>query len=294
MKLTDGCTQVNLLKIVREMSWLSALTEYHMPPENVKDDKSCKSFDDFLTEAINPPSVINSSNHKEQESNTSQLFTSEIHESEDEIKLLRNAVSELQSTVSKLSSDNNKHKNNIKNLQMEIDDLWGSYEEVEKELYQFMQYNRRENVELVGLPSNIPDNKVEPIVLNILGRIGLRNLNHYDIAGCHRLKNRKYGPSNIIIRFINRKHAKECLANKGKLQSMVPEYRGITFIENLCPKYRSIYDQCSDLKEKNKIKHLWTFNGNIYIKKTDNRNEWGKKILHMSDIYYYFPNEKVD
>ena len=173
-----------------------------------------------------------------------------------------------------------------------MDDLWESYEELERDFNQSMQYNRRENVELVGLPESIPDNKVEGVVVNILGRIGV-NLSYYDIAGCHRLKNRKYGSSNIIIRFINRKHAKECLVNKSKLQYVVPEYKGLNIIENLCPKYKSIYDYCWSLKGNNKIKHLWTFNGTIFVKITDNKKEKYKKILHMHDIDFYIPNSNV-
>ena len=94
-----------------------------------------------------------------------------------------------------------------------MDDIWNSYEAIEKDLLNYMQYNRRENIELIGLPDNIPDNKIEEVVLSILRRIDV-NINHYDIAACHRLKTRTNGSFNVIIRFINRKHAKLCLSNR--------------------------------------------------------------------------------
>ena len=48
-------------------------------------------------------------------------------------------------------------------------------------------------------------------------------------------------------------------------------------------------DECVELKKKGKISKIWTFNGIINIKTCNNEHERPKKILHISDLEYYFP-----
>ena len=81
-------------------------------------------------------------------------------------------------------------KKKISELRNELDDVWDVCENTERDLWQFMQYNRRENIEIVGIPETVPDNQIERTVVNILNRMGVK-IQHYDIAGCHRLSNRK-------------------------------------------------------------------------------------------------------
>ena len=156
-----------------------------------------------------------------------------------------------------------------------------------------MQYNRRENIEIVGISESIPDNEIEEFVVVMLRRIGVTNLSHYDIVGCHRLYNRKSGSANVIVRFLNRKHAKEAHMCK-KNCSQLSEYKNLRIVENLCPKIKSIFDQCLELKKANMIRHLWTRNGIIFFKSSDNYNEKPKKIMHSNDLDYYFPNSGTD
>ena len=165
------------------------------------------------------------------------------------------SLSKLEAAVTELSISNSNYCNQIKELQTNMDVFWDCMYKDERDLAQFMQYNRRENVEIVGIPDSIPDNRPEGVVIEILRRIGV-NLSHYDIAGCHRLKNRKIDSSNVILRFICRKHAKETLTNKYKLHFMVPEYKDLCIVDNLCPKYKSIFDNCVELKKDNKIKYF--------------------------------------
>ena len=63
-------------------------------------------------------------------------------------------------------------------------------------------------------------------------------------------------------------------------------------IENFCPKYRAIFDACSNLKKDGKIKHLWSFNGIVHFKKSDNYRERGIKVFHISQLDDYFPKIK--
>ena len=269
------------------MSWITALSKNYIPPEKFENisgqsvnefvnyhENSLENSSDYSSEAISEnPSVYN-------------VNQPTIDGNMKEILQLKEAVSKMESLVRELITSNSKYKKEVKNLFIEMDDLWDAYESVESELMQFMQYNRRENVEIVGIPEYIPDDKIEQTVIDILSRIGV-NLSNYDIAGCHRMKNRKSGSTNVIVRFICRKHAKECLVNRKKLNYMVPEFQELNIVENFCPKYKSLYDYCMELKVKNKIKHIWTFNGTIFIKTSDNKNEKGKKILHWNDLQFH-------
>ena len=205
---------------------------------------------------------------------------------------LETQVKDLRSEVQKLNTINceNKPESPLHDIQLEIETLKASMIRNEKDLSQFMQYNRRENIEIAGIPKNVSDSDLEGVVVDILGRIGVRNISSYDIAGCHRLKNRKTSSSNVIVRFVCRKRVYECFENVNNIKTAVPEFQNLQIFENLCPRYQKLFQRCEDLWAQNKIKQLWTYNGQIHIKKTTNNNERSKMILHDRDIDYHFPN----
>ena len=75
----------------------------------------------------------------------------------------------------------------------------------------FMQYNRRENFEIVGIPQAIEDDKLEDEVIDIMReakvQVNRQPLKRSDIAAVHRLKDAK----TTIVRVVNRKFAKESI-----------------------------------------------------------------------------------
>ena len=108
---------------------------------------------------------------------------------------------------------------------------------------------------------------------------------------CHRLKKKKGDKTcNVIIRFVNRKRAVQCLQNRKHIRDTIHEYQNLYIHENFCPRYRSIFEECQELKMNNKIKKLWTFNGTVNFKLTDNKNERPKRITHMEDLNKLFPD----
>ena len=156
-------------------------------------------------------------------------------------------------------------------------------------LSQFQQYSRRDNIEISGIPDSVYDEHLESPVINILRRIGVKNLESYEIIACHRLKKLKRGlPANVIVRFVNRKRAYACLDNRRNLK-WIKDFPKLFIVENLCPKFKSIYDACVELKNEGKIKHVWTYNGLVHYKITDNIKDRGTKIFHMSDLEEKFP-----
>ena len=147
------------------------------------------------------------------------------------------------------------------------------------------QYNRRENIEISNIPDTIENHELEYVVIGILRSIGVDNLESWEIAACHRLKKRKNEQfGNIIIRFTNRKRAIQCLKYKKYLKGYICEYSKIYIHENLCPRFRSIFEDCEKMKAEGEIKKLWTFNGIVNFKKSDNINERPKKIYQDNDF----------
>ena len=192
--------------------------------------------------------------------------------------------------LKKVIVDNKKLNDEALELKKEIWDLWDKIYYIEKDLAQHQQYSRRQNIEISGIPDYVTDDQLETTVIRILRRIGIDFLESYEIVGCHHLKriNREQ-PANVIIRFVNRKRAYACLQNRRNLK-WDKEFKNIFIVENLCPKYKSIFDACSDLKKTGKIKHVWSYNGTVHYKTTDSRNDRGKKIFHISELEEQFPS----
>ena len=161
---------------------------------------------------------------------------------------------------------------------------------MEKQIYQLQQYSRRENIEIIGLPDNINNSEHEKTVINILNKIGV-SATSFDIAACHRLKKKNGRRSaNVIVRFVSRKKAIECLKNKKLLKSKVSEFQ-LSIIENLCPNYQSAYNYCHKLKAEGIIDSHWTFNGIISFRKKDTTDDNIYKIFHYDELYDHFNDE---
>ena len=86
---------------------------------------------------------------------------------------------------------------------------------LEIDINRLNQYGRRQNIEISGIPSTVRDEDLENEVLKILNTMGLNNLDHYGIVGCHRIGKRdRQGNRNAIVRFLHRKDAIFILKNK--------------------------------------------------------------------------------
>ena len=275
------------------MSWLSNLSKNHIGADFPVDiSQRISTFSSSSNNSTESMNVRRSPNTEDDLCRSTINQTPLVENDKDDLSLLKLAVSKLESHVKDLAASNTAYKAQIIELRSEVNDLWYDIESTQKDLHQFMQYNRRENIEIVGIPKNIPDNQIETLVLNVLGSIGV-NVSHYDIAGCHRLKNRRTDSSNVIVRFVCRQHARECLSNKSKLR-YIEDFKTLRIIENLCPKYKSLYEQCVELKRANTINQVWSYNGTVCIKKSDSSTEKPKRILHTNDLYYHFPDYDIE
>ena len=183
----------------------------------------------------------------------------------------------------------------LENAELQLEEQLGYITFLEKEVSRLDQYGRRENIEIIGIPSRIPDRYLESEVINILKKIGLKHINSYSIVGCHRIgKPNLSGCRNTIVRFLHRKDAINCLSKKKYLYLCRDlGYDSLSIMENLCPSYKSIYEDLKELKRIGSISKFWTFNGSIKYKKNDNEDELPTKVLHQSELDDFFYNEGV-
>ena len=209
-----------------------------------------------------------------------------VHDFLDRLNTLENNNVKLENTVKKLRSRVREAEDNLDN---QLDYIFG----LEKQLNRLDQYGRRENVEVIGIPANIPDDKLEDETLKILHVIGLKHLQKYDIVGCHRIgpKN-KYGSRNTIIRFLHRKDAINCLKLRKNLYLCKSlGYGKLLITENLCPAFKSIFENLTHLRSEGKIEKVWSFNGTVnYIKRDD---EHPIKVYHIDELENLYEPENL-
>ena len=182
---------------------------------------------------------------------TAQLTDSFLSESDNNNNNIDERFIYLERSLASMQNETYSYTSDIKKLRTQIESL-------EKELYQFQQYNRRESVEISGIPENINQNNLETTIINILRRVGVWNLESYEIAACHRLR-RKSGNEHtqrIIIRFTNRKRVYQCLQARKYLRDTIHEHPKMYIHDSLCQKYNDLYDECLKLKENGDLKKI--------------------------------------
>ena len=131
---------------------------------------------------------------------------------------------------------------------------------------------------------------MEETVIKIFKNLGL-GIDSFSIVGCHRLKRKtRNNIPSVIIRFL---HRKDCLAKKKLIKACGEKmgFRNLFLVENLCPSYRSLFEKIYKKKEWGDIKNVWTSNGVINLKFTDNKNEKPTKIYHSDDFDFYFSDD---
>ena len=60
---------------------------------------------------------------------------------------------------------------------------------------------------------------------------------------------------------------------------------------NLCPIIKKIFNRLYKMKKEKSIFNVWSFQGHVYFKFSDSREERPIHIKHPEDIDYYFNKE---
>ena len=108
----------------------------------------------------------------------------------------------------------------------------------------------------------------------------------YDIVAVHRLgKVFNAKPRNVIVRFVNRKYAELAIKSSFKLSNVQNKlYSKYYIVENLCPAMCRIFNRLYKLKKTKAINNVWTFNGQVFMKTSDDEHERSNIIGHFDDI----------
>ena len=69
------------------------------------------------------------------------------------------------------------------------------------------QYDRRNNIEVSGIPDSVGDNNLEEKVISVFANVGI-DVKFNNIEACHRIGKSRNSSKKTIVRFTNRKFAK--------------------------------------------------------------------------------------
>ena len=115
-------------------------------------------------------------------------------------------ISKLNDTISQLQSPNEKIRSElavVKNVNTKLEERIIS---LEKNQAKSEQYSQRNNIELSGIPNDIPEDNLEKVLIDICHDSGLE-IEPKDIEGCHRLPVYRYSRDSnkrVIVKFVNR------------------------------------------------------------------------------------------
>ena len=170
------------------------------------------------------------------ENNIKSNITEQVNESIISIK---------ESIINALKEENKLLKSKVLNLEHKLSQSKAHVNSLDK-------YNRRNNLEIRGIPSSVSDDALEDKVVDIFHSLNI-NVSKHDIEDCHSLG--KADPKNTIVPFLNCKFCYEALDNKLNLRKVDMTKLGfqagaiLYFSENLTGYNQRLAWKCRELKE---------------------------------------------
>ena len=134
------------------------------------------------------------------------------------------------------------------------------------------QYNRVNNIEIVGLPAATEDEENEDIILEALNSLEDLEfeITKADIDYSHPIPSRRRDGKRVnICKFVSRKAKFAVLGAKKKVQDFKYKNNTIYINEHLSPENRKFFALASQKRKALNYKHLWTNNGITYLRKID-------------------------
>ena len=155
------------------------------------------------------------------------------------------------------------------------------------------QNNRKNNIEIEGIPSSVQDNELRAVVADLLNRISAQEISTGDIEAVHRLFSKRE-PHPTIVRMkrnlleeIRSKAAKEKLKGIGRTMGCLNGSK-IYINDNLSPNMRNLAFQARLLKANNVITDTWFSNAAVRIRRKP--GDRPIKIVHEEDLFLAFPD----
>ena len=202
---------------------------------------------------------------------------------------INNSINKIrEEIIDRLLLENTKLSTRIKELEENVVVL-------EKSVIKNHQYQRNNNIVITGIPNSVEHDNLEDQCLKILNGINEQKINKRDLEACHRLSVKNNG---VVLKFVNRKDAKECLKNRSNLRDMNKESIGLPthtklFIDEQLSAYISqLAYMCRFLKRSNLISKHKLQNGNVKIllQGENDDNFYWETIEHKSDLLKIFLN----
>ena len=159
---------------------------------------------------------------------------------------------------------------------------------LESEHNSLEQYERRNNIEITGIPDSVPDQNLEEKVVDILNEITV-NVSAKDIEPCHRVGVSKNSSKKTVVRFINRKHAKKTLVSRKNLEKSSSPNGNVFINENLTVKNNEIAFLGRKLKRSGHLNKIYTRDGTVHISSPEIHRGKVLKIYHINDLFNLFP-----
>ena len=158
------------------------------------------------------------------------------------------------------------------------------------------QYNRRNNVEITGIPDNIEDKNLEHSVIEVFKAADIQ-ISHNDIEDCHRIGKSKGNSKKTIVRLVNQKYGKQIPYNRRKFKNFDGSGIGMPntkiFVnENLTNSNHQLAFNCRKLKREKLISKTYSSNGIIHIVPIHGNKPI--KVFHQSTLDELFPDFNFD
>lgn len=139
---------------------------------------------------------------------------------------------------------------------------------LERKAIQANQYDRLENVEIVGISEDVKPEALEETVIGIAKAIGV-DLKPRDFAACHRMPRGK----DTIARFVNRKDVDSLFAKCSQLKNkdlspvLGPSHSVVYINPNLCPELKNMRWKTKKLKEAGLVAFYGTSRRGPYVQR---------------------------
>jgi hypothetical protein len=213
---------------------------------------------------------LKSLNRKVEEEGKSREFMSKKYDS------ILTTISEVKKTSLGLERQ-------AKEMEGKVDKLSDNGYNLELRLDELEQYGRRDCLEITGIPAAVNENPTK-LVKELSEVIG-ENLAESDISIAHRLPSTRKAKDRLIVKFNRRVKKQEIYASRKKLKSKrakvlsliagnpifqsVMSNTRIHINESLTPYRKRLFGRILEFKQESKFKYLWTVNGKIMLRETD-------------------------
>ena len=161
--------------------------------------------------------------------------------------------------------------------------------EIERRISLQEQYSRRECLDIVNIPEEIPNNELEGTVLEIFKCAGVK-LAPRDFHAIHRKK----GNSTVIAKLVNRRDAIDILRAKGFIRNFPGETKAhlklnpdkkVYVNENLCPSFSRLMGISNKLLKLKAVSGFYVLNGLLRLNLLDGGVAF---ISHLEDLRKLF------